>query len=170
MRKVLLILAISIYFPFLLLSQNVEEISPEKAYQMLKNPSTYLVDVRSIAEYVFVGHPEKAYNIPITFWNEEEQRLILNDNFIQDIKPIFKENDILIFICRSGGRSLRAAEMVSQAGFINVYSINEGFEGEEDERGYRTINGWKNRGLSYTYDLIEEFIYRYSTQKSAKTE
>lgn len=170
MRKIVIILAISIISPFLIFAQDVEEISPEKAYQMLKNPSTYLVDVRSIAEYVFVGHPEKAYNIPLMFWSEEKQDLVPNDNFIQDIKSRFKENNVLIFICRSGGRSLRAAEMVSQAGFINVYSINEGFEGEEDERGYRTINGWKNRGLSYTYDLIEEFIYRYPTQKSAKTE
>lgn len=170
MRKIVLILAISIIFPFLILAQDVEEILPEKAHEMLKDPSTYLVDVRSIAEYVFVGHPEKAYNIPLMFWSEEKQRLILNDNFIQDIKSLFKENDILIFICRSGGRSLRAAEMVKQAGFINVYSISEGFEGEKDERGYRTINGWKNRRLLYTYDLKMELIYKFPTQKSAKTE
>ena len=165
-----LILAISIISPFLILAQNAGEISPEKAYQMLKDPSIYLVDVRSIAEYVFVGHPERAYNVPITFWNEEEQILNLNDNFIHDIRSRFKENDTLIFICRSGVRSLRAAEMAKHAGFIKIYSINEGFEGEEDERGYRTVNGWKNRGLPYTYDLKIELIYKFPTQKSAKTE
>ena len=82
MRKSVLILSISIAFSFPVLAQNNGEISPEKAYQMLDNPSTYLVDVRSIAEYVFVGHPRKAYNIPLTFWNEKEQILILNDKVI----------------------------------------------------------------------------------------
>ena len=170
MRKIVIILAISIIFPFLIFAQEVEEISPEKAYQMLKNPSTYLIDVRNIAEYVFVGHPEKAYNIPLMFWSEEKQDLVPNDNFIQELKSRFKENNVLIFICRSGKRSLVAAELAKAENFTNVYNLKEGFEGEKDERGYRTLNGWRKRGLPYTYDLIEEFIYRYSTQKSAKTE
>ena len=61
-------------------------------------------------------------------------------------------------------RSLRAAEMAKHAGFIKIYSINEGFEGEKDERGHRTVNGWKNRGLPYTYDLEMELIYKFPTQ------
>jgi len=170
MRKIALILPISIISSFLMLDQNAGEISPEKAYQMLKNPSTYLVDVRSIAEYVFIGHPKEAYNIPLMFWSEEKQDLVPNANFIQDIKSRFKENDTLIFICRSGKRSLVAAELAKAENFTNVYNLKEGFEGEKDERGYRTLNGWRKRGLPYTYDLLEEFIYRYLNQKSAKTE
>lgn len=170
MRKIILILSISIISPFLIFAQDVEEISPEKAYQMLKDPSTYLVDVRSIAEYVFIGHPKMAYNIPFMFWSEDKQELIPNGNFIQDLKSRFKEDNVLIFICRSGGRSLRAAKLVKQEGFINVYNLKEGFEGEKDGQGYRTVNGWKERGLPYTYNLKMELIYKFPTQKSAKTE
>lgn len=168
MKKAVLSLLLLLIFLFPILAQNVEEISPEKAYQMLENPSTYLVDVRSIAEYVFVGHPEKAYNIPLMFWSEEKQDLVSNDNFIQDLKSRFKENSVLIFICRSGGRSLEAAKLARQSGFTDVFSINEGFEGEMDERGYRTVNGWKSRGLPYTYDLKRELIYKSPTQNLQK--
>ena len=85
MKKIVLILTLSIAVTISLLSQTIKEISPEEGYQMLKQPSTYLVDVRSIAEYVFVGHPEMASNTPLLFWSEMEQKLTPNKNFIQDI-------------------------------------------------------------------------------------
>jgi rhodanese-related sulfurtransferase len=170
MRKISLALIVLLISPFLISAQEVEEILPEKAYEMLKNPQTYLVDVRSIAEYVFIGHPKMAYNIPLMFWSEEKQELVPNDHFIQDLKSRFKEDHVLIFMCRSGGRSLRATKQAKQEGFINVYNLKEGFEGEKDSQGYRTVNGWKERGLPYTYDLKEELIYQFPSQKSARTE
>lgn len=70
----ILLLAFSIaFFP-----QSVKNVSAKQAFQMLQDPATYLVDVRSIAEYVFVGHPEMAYNIPLMFWNEKKQKLESN--------------------------------------------------------------------------------------------
>ncbi len=160
MKKIVFIIASLTLFSCLIFAQPVEEISSQKAFQMLKNPSTYLIDVRSIAEYVFVGHPEMAYNIPLMFWSEEQQRFISNENFLADIESRFKKDDILIFICRSGGRSFSAAKMVKQSGFLNVFSIKEGFEGESDEKGYRSINGWKNSNLPYTYQVKKELSYQ----------
>jgi rhodanese-related sulfurtransferase len=160
MKKKVFILASLILLSCFIFAQPVEEISSQKAFQMLKNPSTYLVDVRSIAEYVFVGHPEMAYNIPLMFWSEERQRFISNQNFLADIESRFKKDDILIFICRSGGRSFSAATMVRQSGFLKVFNIKEGFEGESDENGYRSINGWKNSGLPYTYRVNSELSYQ----------
>jgi rhodanese-related sulfurtransferase len=119
-----------------------------------------LIDVRSIAEYVFIGHPEMAYNIPLMFWSEKQQKLILNENFLTNIESRFKRDDILIFICRSGGRSLKTATMAKQSGFINVFSVKEGFEGQKDKKGYRSINGWKNSELPYTYQVKKELRYR----------
>lgn len=154
----------SLFFFLILLScsilSQIKEISPQKAYQKLKNSSTYLIDVRSVAEYVFVGHPEVAFNIPIKFWGEKEQKLIPNENFLQSVKSRFKNDDVLIFICRSGGRSLEAAKLANQEGFKKVFSIKTGFEGEKDEQGLRTLNGWKNRELPYTYKVKEELKYR----------
>jgi rhodanese-related sulfurtransferase len=166
MKKIVLIITLSIVVTIFLLSETVKEISPQEAYQMLEQPSTYLVDVRSIAEYVFVGHPEMAFNTPLLFWSEMEQRLTTNKNFIQDIKSRFEEKDVLIFICRSGGRSLGAATLASRAGFLHVFNIKEGFEGETDEKGYRTVGGWKNRNLPYTYKLKKELVYH--PQKSSE--
>ncbi len=166
MKKIVLIITLSIAVTISLLSQTIKEISPEEGYQMLKQPSTYLVDVRSIAEYVFVGHPEMASNTPLLFWSEMEQKLTTNKNFIQDIRSQFEEKDVLIFICRSGGRSLGAANLAYKAGFHHVFNIKEGFEGENDEKGYRTVDGWKNRNLPYTYKLKKELVYH--PQKSSK--
>jgi rhodanese-related sulfurtransferase len=144
-----------------LLGGDIQNISPATAYQMTKNASTYLIDVRSIAEYYLVGHPEMAVNIPWAFWNEKEQKFVENENFIDDIKRWFKNDDTLIFMCRSGGRSLRAAGAAQRAGFSRVFNIEEGFEGEPNEKGYRTVGGWKNSGLSYTYKISQENIYHF---------
>jgi rhodanese-related sulfurtransferase len=107
-----------------------------------------------------VGHPVPAHSIPLTFWNEMRQDFELNGNFIRDVQDRFQKSDILIFICRSGGRSRRAAEEAFKAGFAEVYNLDEGFEGEKDANGQRTIGGWRNRGLPWTYDINPDLIYR----------
>ncbi len=142
-------------------SQEITELSSQEAYEMAKKPSSYLVDVRSIAEYVFVGHPEIACSIPSAFWSEEEKDFLTNDTLIEDLTARFKKNDVLIFLCRSGVRSLSAAKIMVQAGYRKVYNLTQGFEGEKDENGYRTIGGWKNSGVSYTYDLDENLVYKF---------
>lgn len=140
-------------------SQEIKEISSNDAFELLKEADVHLVDVRSIAEYVFVGHPEMAHNIPLSFWDEKIQDFVANETFVQDLKSRFKTDDRLIFICRSGGRSLRAARMAQKAGFERVINITLGFEGEKNTEGYRVVNGWKN-SLPYTYELDGRRIYR----------
>ncbi len=155
-----------ILFPVLtLFGGEVSTVSPSKALEMIKNPATYLVDVRSIAEYYLVGHPVQAHNIPLTFWNETRQDFELNENFVRDIQDRFQTGDVLVFICRSGGRSRRAAEEAMKAGFAEAYNVDEGFEGEKDEKGLRTVGGWRNRGLPHTYDINPDLIYRGSKAK-----
>jgi rhodanese-related sulfurtransferase len=152
---------------WMLLGGEVSTVSPPQASDMLKNPSTYLVDVRSIAEYYLVGHPVQAFNIPLTFWSETRQSFEPNENFVPDLLERFKTSDVLIFICRSGGRSLKAAEEAQKAGFKEVYSVDEGFEGEKDEKGLRTVGGWKNRGLPYTYEINPDLTYRAAKGKGS---
>jgi len=160
MIKIIIILSLLMFFSFFSFSQDIEDISSQKAFELLENPSTYLIDVRSAAEYIFVGHPEMAWNVPFLFWNEEEQKLIQNENFLQDLKARFKKDDVLIFICRSGGRSLKAAKLASENMFNNVFNLKHGFEGDKDAQGYRKVNGWKNSLLPYTYKLKEELVYK----------
>jgi rhodanese-related sulfurtransferase len=139
----------------------VQSLTPPAALEMTKTPGTYIVDVRSVAEYFLIGHPVGAFNIPLTFWNEKEHSFDPNESFLEDIKARFKVTDVLIFICRSGDRSRRAAELALAAGFARAYNIAQGFEGEKDANGYRTIGGWKNSGLPYTYDIDDRLIYRF---------
>jgi len=139
--------------------QEVGVVSPQAAYEMVKQPSTFLVDVRSVAEYYFVGHPKMAINIPLLFWSELEAKFTVNEKFLENLQGRFKKDDVLVFMCRSGQRSLKAAEMAKAAGFEKVSHISEGFEGEMDEQGYRTVGGWKNR-LPYTYEVDPALAYQ----------
>ena len=52
----------------------------------------------------------------------------------------------LLFLCRSGVRSVAAANAATAAGFT-AYNVLEGFEGQPDQSAARTVNGWKNSGL-----------------------
>jgi rhodanese-related sulfurtransferase len=139
--------------------QEIESVTPARAFELAKEPRTYLVDVRSVAEYVLVGHPEIAPNVPLTFWSEDEAKFVVNPNFLEDLAARFEKEDRLIFICRSGDRSLRAAQMALKAGYGKVSHVSEGFEGDLDENGHRTVGGWKN-SLPYTYKVDPRLAYR----------
>jgi rhodanese-related sulfurtransferase len=142
--------------------QGIQALGPKEAFDLLKNPAAVLVDVRSVAEYVLVGHAPRAHNVPFSFWNEAKADFEENAGFAEDLKTRFKPAVTLIFICRSGRRSVRAAEAARGAGFSNVFSVSEGFEGEKDESGRRTVGGWKNSGLPWTVDVDPALAYRWN--------
>ena len=147
--------------------QSVENVDPQKALELLAAPHTFLVDVRSVAEYTFVGHAPMAYNIPLSFWNETGQKLGPNERFVEDLKFRFSSGETLLFICRSGGRSLRAAQAALAAGFTRVINITEGFEGRADDQGHPSIGGWKGAGLPYTLEIDPARAYRPSAAGSS---
>jgi len=143
------------------------DITPKEAYEMVKKhpENTFILDVRSMAEYEFVGHPDKSYNIPIRFWSPKGFKP--NFKFIKDVKKKFKKSDVLLVICRSGKRSYNASNKLTEYGFKHVFNIADGFEGEivEDkndprfgQRGY--VNGWKYDKLPYTYILNKAYVYK----------
>jgi rhodanese-related sulfurtransferase len=65
-------------------------------------------------------------------------------------------------ICRSGSRSAKAANLLAQAGYSQVYTT-DGFEGdaakEGPHKGERAVNGWKNVGLPWSYRLDKTAMY-----------
>ena len=77
---------------------------------------------------------------------------IPNPRFVEQLKLQLNEQardgqgTELVFLCRSGARSIAAAIAATGAGYTS-YNVLEGFEGEPDRHGERTVNGWKNRGL-----------------------
>ena len=68
-------------------------------------------------------------------------------NFLNDVDEFFQDypDATLITMCREGIRGAIAAALLQDAGY-NVMNMGEAFEGLADTRGYRTINGWVNRG------------------------
>jgi rhodanese-related sulfurtransferase len=159
-KKSMLVLVGLAVLAALTFGREIENVGPQKALELSQASHAYLVDVRSAAEYVFVGHPVKAYNIPLSFWSEAEQKLVPNDGFVEDLRSRFQADDVLIFMCRSGGRSLRAAAAAQAAGFKNVINVTDGFEGKKDDEGLFSGGGWKSAGLPYTYDIDPERIYK----------
>lgn len=100
-------------------------ISAEKAYSMIKNKRTLILDVRTAREY-YDGHIENSLLIPL---GQLKQRL----NEINS----YKETDIIVY-CRSGNRSIVASETLSAEGFKRVYNLKHG------------IRGWIRKGYKIT--------------------
>jgi rhodanese-related sulfurtransferase len=130
-----------------------EEVSPQEAWKMLKEmPRTKLVDVRTVPEWLYVGLPEidatKGELLRIS-WHVFPD-MTMNVAFIQDLKRAASSDDVLLFVCRSGGRSLAAARAAKEAGFKQSYYIRGGFEGPIDAQGHRgNGEGWKCAGLPW---------------------
>ena len=107
------------------------------------------MDVRTEGEWAHIGIPDtKATENDPLFIQWTFPGGIPNPDFIEHLRQQAPEDQgtELVFLCRSGQRSIAAAIAATQAGFTS-YNVLEGFEGEPDRYGERTVNGWKNRGL-----------------------
>ena len=128
-----------------------------------------LIDVRTPEEYAFVGHPEMAWNVPFAFVTYQrkngktEYGPKMNPDFIAEVKQIAGPTDTVLLMCRSGDRSAKAVNKLTEAGFKNVYNIIDGFEGDKVTDpgsvflGKRMKNGWKN-SAPWTYSIDPEKI------------
>jgi rhodanese-related sulfurtransferase len=124
------------------------DLTPQDAWAKLEEGAV-LVDVRTEGEWAHIGIPDTraTENDPL-FIQWTFPGGIPNPNFVEQLKQQAPEDTRveLVFLCRSGQRSIAAAIAATQAGFT-AYNVLEGFEGEPDRYGERTVNGWKNRGL-----------------------
>ncbi|MGD9237767.1 MAG: rhodanese-like domain-containing protein [Desulfobacterales bacterium] len=130
-----------------------------------------ILDVRTPEEYVFVGHPAMAHNIPFQLFNykmavlNKGPLMTPNPNFIAEVGQKFKPSDTILVICRSGNRSAAAVNAMAAAGFETAYSVTEGFEGDRVKDpnssfyGKRLKNGWKNEGLPWTDQLNPQLMW-----------
>ena len=145
-------------------------VTSKEAYEMWRSKpeEVTLVDVRTPEEFLFIGHAEMAWNIPLAEqsyqWDPEKQQLPMSvlPDFVTRVQSIAKPDDILMVTCRSGGRSAMAVNLLAKAGFKNVYNITDGVEGDAVKdpnsvfNGQRMVNGWKNSGLPWTYKIDPE--------------
>lgn len=144
-------------------------LSAKEAYDAVaaERQKVLFLDVRTEAELMFVGMTgEVDVQVPFvelahpTAWDEKNNRLQLvpHPSFLATVeaalarKGLDKTGKILI-MCRSGDRSAKAVNALAAAGYANVWSVYDGFEGDLSKEGRRTVNGWKNAGLPWTYKL-----------------
>ena len=134
------------------------DLTPQEAWDALKaNPRAQLVDVRTAAEWSFVGQPDLGSlgrDVCLVEW-QTFPTLALNAGFVSQasaaVSKAGADRDAPIFlICRSGGRSRAAAIAMTQAGFSHAYNVSGGFEGDLDTSRHRgTQNGWKAANLPW---------------------
>lgn len=130
------------------------DITPLEAWKLLSdNPDAVLVDVRTDAEWRFVGVPDLSSlgrDVVYIEWNTSQGRR--NENFLAELKeqvPTDSGERPVVFLCRSGNRSIGAAEVATEAGITPAYNVLDGFEGNLDAQGHRGETGWRAVGLPW---------------------
>lgn len=141
-------------------SLRASELLPEDAWGLLKqSKDAVLVDVRSKAEWSFVGVPDLSdlgHSVVFVEW-ASFPGMSTNDRFVDEVESALDGSTPtnMLFLCRSGVRSLGAAEAMAKAfeqkgQTVPCISVAEGFEGDLDSQKRRGgLNGWKVRGLPW---------------------
>jgi rhodanese-related sulfurtransferase len=174
------------------------DISPQEAFEWASTEANvYVLDVRTGQEWKWVGHPGPngladskgrglSFNsgaglegkvVNIAYWLDDGQGGFIKgeDNgpqgdFDFDVDDTFSPNDILLTLCRTGGRALLAAQHLGDDLGYTTYRIEHGFQGDANDETkpgpdtlYRDVNGWVNSKLPYN-DVAAGAYYPVYTQ------
>ena len=128
------------------------ELTPPECFgELAEKPDAVLIDCRAPAEWHFTGSPDlssigkKALLLAIA-----DESGHPNPEFVATVTSIAGHDTPLYLLCRVGGRSANACQLLGQAGFTDLVNVTEGFEGRVDENGHRnTTEGWKFHGLPW---------------------
>lgn len=122
-------------------------LTPQEAHALWQlAPGARLVDVRTRAEWEWVGRIPGAVEIEWLGYPGNRQ----NPHFLAQLKQQVDREALVMFICRSGARSDKAAALASEAGYNESYNVLEGFEGDKDASSQRgKLGGWRHAGLPW---------------------
>jgi rhodanese-related sulfurtransferase len=139
-------------------SEYAGDLATDAAWALLKdNPSAQLVDVRTMAEWSFVGVPDLSgvgREVHCVEW-QSFPLMAPNPEFVGQTAETLRQagasaDTPVLFLCRSGARSRAAAIAMTRAGFHHAYNVAGGFEGDIDPDRHRgNRNGWKASGLPW---------------------
>ena len=130
------------------------EVTSREAWDILaEDGSARLVDVRTDAEWAFVGLPDLSslgkdlVRVPWQIF----PAMAPNAEFVDQVAAAgVGRDDMVLLICRSGQRSRSAAIALTQRGFARCLNVADGFDGPLDEGGHRgAIEGWKAARLPW---------------------
>lgn len=132
------------------------DVTPQEAWRVLRaDPQAVLVDVRTRAEWSYVGVPDLsgAGGEPVFLEWQQFPSMAQNVDFAADLAAALgpARRDVpVFFLCRSGARSKAAAIAMSKAGFARCFNVAGGFEGDLDDGRHRGgRNGWKVADLPW---------------------
>ena len=132
------------------------------------------LDLRTRAEAMYVGMatgidalvPFVEHQELMTDWDAQRgmYRLEPLQDFVPEVNRRLTQKglakaDTVVLICRSGDRSSRGANRLADDGYTKVWSVVDGFEGDMGKDGRRSVNGWKNAGLPWSYKLDRDRMY-----------
>lgn len=132
----------------------VQNVAPRDVWEALRtDPMARLVDCRTDAEWNYVGIPDLSatgQDLVLIPW-QIYPAMQVNAGFTEQMRQAgLTEEHRIYFLCRSGVRSLAAAQAAQQAGFAHSYNVADGFEGPTDAGRHRgTVAGWKADGLPW---------------------
>ena len=135
----------------------VENVTPIQVWEALASQAgARLVDVRTDIEWTQIGVPDLAgvgKQPAMVSW-QVAPAMQVNAGFVQGLRAAGAGvDDHVYFMCRSGVRSMAAAQAAAAAGFKHVYNVADGFEGPPDGQGVRgRLAGWQADGLAWTRD------------------
>jgi rhodanese-related sulfurtransferase len=130
------------------------DLTPQEAWDLLASDErAVLVDVRTDGEWATVGVPDTSgTGRPASFveWVDGSGRP--NAAFVDELRASGLEpGDArpVVFLCRSGVRSVGAARLATAAGLGPAYNVLDGFEGGVGPDGRRGSTGWRAAGLPW---------------------
>ncbi|MFP4138179.1 MAG: rhodanese-like domain-containing protein [Halomonas sp.] len=154
-------------------------VSASEAWELMQEDErAVLIDVRDPIEIKFTGFAEPT-DIHVPWVLAERDSFdaegktwptVKNPDFAEQVQAELEaldvaEEDPIIVMCRSGAtRSAPAADVITEMGFSEVYSMTDGFEGntlkEGDSKGVRAVDGWRNSGLPWSYEIDPDVAWR----------
>lgn len=154
-------------------------VTATEAYELMQeNERAVLIDVRDPIEIKFTGFAEPTdIHVPWVLadrdnFDEKSNTWAMGKNvdFDAQVKAEIEalgisHDDPIIVMCRSGAtRSAPAADAIAAMGYSDVYSMTDGFEGgkldEGDSQGVRAIDGWRNSGLPWSYNINPDVAWQ----------
>lgn len=130
------------------------DVTSVEAMEILRNTAdAVLLDVRTDAEWTFVGRPDLSSlgRDPVLISWQTFPGMAPNGGFVEAVRRSILTKDVpVLVLCRSGQRSKSAAIALTEIGYGDCRNISDGFEGPKDEGGHRnTVAGWRASGLPW---------------------
>jgi rhodanese-related sulfurtransferase len=143
----------------------MKEVSVQEAYELLeKDPGYIYLDVRSVPEYE-AGHPEKSINIPIMNF-APGVGMTPNEDFPAVVEANLQKDAKIVVGCKTGMRSARACDILSQMGYTDVANVRGGFMGMTDNFGRVIDPGWSMLNLPTSTESRDESRYETLAAKA----